>query len=546
MANEDHPCRNGLTGACFAAYPEWARNAFAYRLLYTLYPGAITKLLPRELFRLRIGPDAQIPPGWIPPDGMIIPPGFIVDPTDLGYLQLKTREGLSITDLFPPGWTTEDPLPDGVEIDSSGIFPPGWTPQDPAPEGVVISPDAQFPTDWTAQDPAPDGISISPDAQFPSGWTPPDPTPPGITIPTGTQFPSGWSPADPPPPDVTVSPGASFPQGWTPGDTLPAGVTIGPGASFPPGWQAGDPTPSGVTIAPGASFPQGWNPGDPLPAGVTRRTPSLPGVPELPKPLVPEVTPVPVRESFPPGWAVGDPIPPIVVVDMRAILAHGFDPAYTGPRFKYIFKDKTPKSPPGGPIAPSTLNPNGSGNVVIQPEQPEPSGYWFEDAFTTLDMDIWGTVNSGGGTATIVGEKLRLLRPIINSNAGIARVDARGGINPWRWSATINLMSQYLYLEMWWYSSTAHLTLTLFGGNEVYVDAVGDCAHVDLPAFWGTPHTWSVICHGREAVVFMDGNAICGLSTLADSWIAGNMYFKLRSGTVAGSCYISDFVIEEL
>ena len=546
MANEEHPCRNGLTEECFAAYPEWAKSAFAYRLLYTLYPGAITKLLPRELFRLRIGPDAQIPPGWIPPDGMIIPPGFVVDPEDLGYLALKPSSGNIFIDLFGTDWTPDDPLPDGIEIDTSGIFPPGWTPQDPAPDGVTISADAQFPAGWTPQDPTPSGITISPDAQFPAGWTPPDATPPGITISPDAQFPAAWTSTDPAPPGVTVSPGASFPDGWSPGDGLPLGVSLGPGASFPPGWSAGDPIPAGVTIAPGAAFPPGWNAGDPLPKGVTfRRVTSLPGVAANGE-LYPPTIPVPPVESFPPNWIVGDPVPPFLVVDMSAILAPGFSPAKDKTIIKFIWKQKTPEAPPGGPLAPSTLKPFDPGQgVVIIPEPPQP-GYWFSDDFKTLDWGVWNPYLSVGGTADIVDERLRLFKYQASAHAGITRNDDRGGINPFRWSARINCVQPNIALELTFYGSTAELVILLYQGQTVYVEGSGDCSQVNVPDFSNGDHIWSVINHDRECMVFLDGEAICGLHTLGASWVFGRMTFDIKTSSSTGWVFISDFSIEQL
>jgi len=95
-----HPCADGLTKECFRAYPEWARRAFAYKLLHILLPKQITKNLPKGLNR------ALIPPGVTLPPGVILPPGSIVFP-DVP---------------FPPGWNPGDPPPEGV------IIPPGVSP----------------------------------------------------------------------------------------------------------------------------------------------------------------------------------------------------------------------------------------------------------------------------------------------------------------------------------------------------------------------------------------------------------------------------------
>jgi len=163
MARKEHPCEDGLTPECFEKYPQWASQAFAYRLLCILFPPQITRRLQRLLTGAIVGPGAVIPPGVIPPPGVIIPPD------------------------------TE--------------FPPDWTPGDPAPPGVIIPPDTQFPPDWTPGDPAPPGVIIPPDTEFPPDWTPPDPLPPDVLPPP---FDPGQEPPDGPLPPNYTNP-------WEPG-----------------------------------------------------------------------------------------------------------------------------------------------------------------------------------------------------------------------------------------------------------------------------------------------------------------------------------------
>jgi hypothetical protein len=98
-----HPCADGLTKECFRAYPAWARQAFAYKLLHILLPKQLTKNLPRGL-NLPL-----VPPGIVLPPGVELPPGTIIAP-DVS---------------FPPGWTPGDLPPPGV------ITPPGVSPTPP-------------------------------------------------------------------------------------------------------------------------------------------------------------------------------------------------------------------------------------------------------------------------------------------------------------------------------------------------------------------------------------------------------------------------------
>ena len=133
-----HPCDDGLTKECFRAYPAWARQAFAYKLLHILLPKQATKNLPRGLNRALIAPGANLPPG------LILPPGSVVNPDA----------------SFPPGWTPGDIQPPGVIISPGTIFPAGWTPGDPPPEGVIIPEGTIFPDGWTPGDPMPEGVII--------------------------------------------------------------------------------------------------------------------------------------------------------------------------------------------------------------------------------------------------------------------------------------------------------------------------------------------------------------------------------------------------
>ena len=109
-----HPCAKGLTKDCFEAYPSWARQALAYKLLHILLPKQATKLLPRGLSLPLIAPGVPIPPGIEIPPEVVIPPDVVI----------------------PPGWTPVDPPPAGV------IMPPviSPTPPDTGPSSPIYTP----------------------------------------------------------------------------------------------------------------------------------------------------------------------------------------------------------------------------------------------------------------------------------------------------------------------------------------------------------------------------------------------------------------------
>lgn len=183
MTNGPPPCSLRLDEACFAAHPDWAKQAFAYRLLMLLLPRVLSRRLHRALIRFIIPPDVD-PQNWI-----VLPPGTIIPP-----------------DAQPEGpYLPGDTPPDGVIIPPGTVFPPEWTPEDPPPSGVVIPPGTVFPPDWTPPGPLPPGV-IPPGSLPPgtdqTGTTPPlyvppwEPGPlkrpiggaPGVTITTTTVY----------------------------------------------------------------------------------------------------------------------------------------------------------------------------------------------------------------------------------------------------------------------------------------------------------------------------------------------------------------------
>ena len=88
----EHPCSKGLTPECFKAYPRWARQALAYKVLHAILPKQLSKNLPGRLNKALIGSGTIVPAGLPLEPGMVIPPNF----------------------TWPMGWNVGDPLPPGV------------------------------------------------------------------------------------------------------------------------------------------------------------------------------------------------------------------------------------------------------------------------------------------------------------------------------------------------------------------------------------------------------------------------------------------------
>ncbi len=117
----DHPCQDGLTAACFAAEPRWAKQALAYKLLHMFLPKQLSKRLPAGLGRALIGPGVQLPAGVNLPPGMIVPPGTTWRSDWNPWLNFVYDVFDQWDTLIAMGWTPGDPLPPGF------ILPPGVT-----------------------------------------------------------------------------------------------------------------------------------------------------------------------------------------------------------------------------------------------------------------------------------------------------------------------------------------------------------------------------------------------------------------------------------
>lgn len=105
MAGKIDPCAGGLSAACFAAQPVWAKTAFAYRLFCALAPPNVSRRLQKYLLKGIFAPGVDVPSGFVPDTGTTFPPGFV----------------------FPPGWSPGDPLPEGFVFPPGAPIPPGET-----------------------------------------------------------------------------------------------------------------------------------------------------------------------------------------------------------------------------------------------------------------------------------------------------------------------------------------------------------------------------------------------------------------------------------
>ncbi|MBA7605385.1 hypothetical protein ES703_12516 [subsurface metagenome] len=115
-----NPCLEGLTVDCFAHNPQWAKQAFAYRLLHTITPKKLTRRLPKGLRIALLAPGITLPPGIELPPGTTVPPGAEI----------------------PATWTPDQPTPPGTQpppttppgTETGGIVPPiGTAPWEPGP-----------------------------------------------------------------------------------------------------------------------------------------------------------------------------------------------------------------------------------------------------------------------------------------------------------------------------------------------------------------------------------------------------------------------------
>lgn len=133
-----NPCLEGLSVDCFKHNPQWAKQAFAYRLLHTLTPKQLTRRLPKGLRIALLAPGVVVPPGVELPPGTTVPPGATIPTT--------------WTPEQPPSPGTQPPptVPPGAE--TTGTTPPTYTePFAPGPVHPGIGVDPPPGANWEAQ-----------------------------------------------------------------------------------------------------------------------------------------------------------------------------------------------------------------------------------------------------------------------------------------------------------------------------------------------------------------------------------------------------------
>ena len=147
---EDHPCLHRIDEECFKAHPAWAKQAFAYRLLYLFCPKVLTKRLPKGLRRALIAPGVVVPPGVEVPGGFILGPGAEL-PTDwvpwglpseleIAAEVLPLDDEVAPVDEMPPGVAAPPVLPHWIW--QTGLLQPlyvaPWEPGPPRPTAASI------------------------------------------------------------------------------------------------------------------------------------------------------------------------------------------------------------------------------------------------------------------------------------------------------------------------------------------------------------------------------------------------------------------------
>lgn len=173
----DHPCDDGLSEACFKAFPEWVRRALAYKLLFVLLPKDVLSVLKSGLDLPFIGPGAVLPGGVELSMGSMIPPNFVVPLNWVPWFNMVFSTDEDPRVMFAVDWKYGDPLPLGVELAPGYNIPGDWTPADP-PHPVYLPGYNPFPRpgDWSGVPPLfvqawEPGPPHRPPPPVPLGWT---------------------------------------------------------------------------------------------------------------------------------------------------------------------------------------------------------------------------------------------------------------------------------------------------------------------------------------------------------------------------------------
>ena len=298
-------------------------------------------------------------------------------------------------------------------------------------------------------------LLFPPDVIFPP-VTPPT-EPPGIVTP----------PTEPPPqilptePGITVpvTPPAEPPSIITP--TLPPQISIGIG---PPGAPPSIITP---TLPPQISIGIG-PPGAP-PSIIT--PPTEPGitVPVTP----PAITP-------PPGWTPGNWFAHGALRNPNIGIYPNYLVTYKNQYFFYI----------GGKTGAS------------RSRAPVPS-YYFHEPWKVLDPDIWTVTAFGGGTITVVGNRLRMYCPSISIQGLKATVDTTPGDN---FDVTFTFEYGFGY-KYWWiefYTGKYRVALFLIYPDEVDLRDESGLQRISVDNFASTVVSWKLEIRDEEITLYQD------------------------------------------
>mgnify|MGYP001573793177 CR=1 FL=1 len=222
------PCSRGLTKSCFDAYPAFARQALAFKILHILFPKEITRKLPKIFRGVLLAPGEVLPPGIELPGGTVVTPGVV----------------------FPPGWVPGEPFPPGVPLPPGPVPSPGAIPGVPPPPGAPIPGGPEPSPGEIPGGPLPPGVPAPPipsprPRRVPRGLrppgvpVPPEPVPvpgvpPGVPVPPEPVPIPGAPPVPVPIPGEPPTPGAPVPGGPVGGPVLPTEPPRVPGVLLPP------------------------------------------------------------------------------------------------------------------------------------------------------------------------------------------------------------------------------------------------------------------------------------------------------------------------
>lgn len=127
----EHPCSNGLSKSCYAAFPKWVKKALAYKFLQVILPNEVKVFIKTDLNEPMVGDGASIPGGVRLPLGSIIPPNLNVPDYWIPWFYMIFKTEQDPRTLFPIDWLPGDQIPREIELVPKYNIPTGWSPVDP-------------------------------------------------------------------------------------------------------------------------------------------------------------------------------------------------------------------------------------------------------------------------------------------------------------------------------------------------------------------------------------------------------------------------------